>query len=241
MKFYICGDSYFSPSIRKGDVGLHFSELLCKQHGWQLTSLARGGSTNSLVRLQVDHAVQAGADFVLVGMTGADRIELPINPSAWDHSLNHLNMDYAAHEDLSSRTQGIAIDSHNTIANNIVNLYDYKTISKDTKRAVRAYVNHIYHQRLQARRDFWIAESAHATLSRAGIPHLVVLNLLDYWEPWCIDSDVFVTRHGDDALSNLSPIIHTDLRYHHRWHTSPGAQRILADHYNRWFRSNGFI
>ena len=89
----ICGGSYFSADPELP--GQSFAEVMCSRNNWQLWSLARGGCSNFAIRLQVDKAIELGADIVVLGPVGPDRGEFPIitedNRSIWDRLKDSFN------------------------------------------------------------------------------------------------------------------------------------------------------
>lgn len=143
MKFAICGDSWWTSDLKFPECS--FGEILAKQNNWDLVSLARGGCSNFAIALQVDTAIKLNVDFIIVGATGADRIELPIkhqtNLSFWDRVKNNFNwrgwmengsisvydklrglsnIEYQGHGDLSS--QQFEASEHTIISDSLNNL-----------------------------------------------------------------------------------------------------------------------
>ena len=55
----VCGDETMTT----------FTELLSQKMGWDLVSFARHGTTNSLIRLQIDEIIKVKPDYVIVGIT----------------------------------------------------------------------------------------------------------------------------------------------------------------------------
>lgn len=75
-KLYTCGDSFMScdyPATETISFLDRFSEIREFEH----ISLAKSGSTNFCVRTQIDEAIRAGADYVIIGATTSDRLDLP--------------------------------------------------------------------------------------------------------------------------------------------------------------------
>jgi hypothetical protein len=77
-KLYICGDSFMTPSPETP--GQHFSEILSIKIGYDLKILSRGGMSNGGICVQLEHAIEKNADFIIVNTTLIDRLEIPINP-----------------------------------------------------------------------------------------------------------------------------------------------------------------
>ena len=70
----MCGDSYWSPT--KKLPGTHFSELICKELNYDLLPLSRSGSSNALICLQIEKAIQQSVDIVIFGCTFETRITI---------------------------------------------------------------------------------------------------------------------------------------------------------------------
>ena len=72
----VCGDSWWSADPNYP--GRSFGEILCEQNDWNLITMARQGSTNFAICLQIDKAIELGVDFVVIGAGTPDRADFPI-------------------------------------------------------------------------------------------------------------------------------------------------------------------
>ena len=89
----ICGDSWFSKDLHHQNES--FGEILSIKHNLNLLSLARGGCSNFSIALQVDQAIQMNPDFILVGCTDPNRIELPIQKNNFLENIKeYFNKKY---------------------------------------------------------------------------------------------------------------------------------------------------
>jgi hypothetical protein len=65
-KLVTCGDSYLSLDSPPGEIK-SFLQLYAEHKNFQHISLARAAATCFAIRLQIDNAIDRGADFVIVG------------------------------------------------------------------------------------------------------------------------------------------------------------------------------
>jgi hypothetical protein len=72
----ICGDSFAITDPNYP--GLHWSEKI-SSHGYSISNLALGGSTNSQIKMQVHQGMSLNPDFVVVLFTSPNRAEFDKN------------------------------------------------------------------------------------------------------------------------------------------------------------------
>jgi len=167
----VCGDSWFSSELRFP--GQSFPEILAERLGWNLLSLARGGCSNFAIALQINRAIELGADFVLASTTTPDRIELPISAQTFDFKRGLSNIKYSPHPDLSSLNKfltdpTIISESINNLTRpNLYNIPDEQTA------ALKQYVAHLYDDQVKRQMDSWIISDACHRLVNSRIPFLI--------------------------------------------------------------------
>lgn len=189
----ICGDSWFSTDLRQ--YGNSFGEIIASKYDLQLENLARTGCSNFGISLQVDKAIQMNPDFIIVGCTGWDRMELPIKkqtgfikqflnfidwPSnarsiaAYNKDRGLLNVKYS--HDTVEMSSNYSQPNEETIIcesiNNIVWTNRYN-IDSETLSALEQYLVHIYDSGVKQQIDCWIISDAVRRLFASGIPFLV--------------------------------------------------------------------
>lgn len=76
-KLISCGDSFMSLDNPATDT-VSFLERYCQQKNFEHVSLAKSGSTNFCIRLQIDEAIKQSADYIVIGATSSDRIDIPL-------------------------------------------------------------------------------------------------------------------------------------------------------------------
>jgi len=210
----VCGDSWFTCDTRYPNAS--FPEIVCNHNGWNLQTLARGGCSNFGIALQVDRAIQSNPDFILVGTTTPDRMEIPIindsNLSVWqklkgffnwnDWSYNQPevynksqgidNVWYKYDNDLSKKFQQHT--SPTIIAESINNLIFTNPYDLDNARieALKLYATELYDNGIKRQIDCWIISDACRRLVNSGIPFLI------YIEPLFDPGDHYQTGFKQD-------------------------------------------
>jgi hypothetical protein len=197
----VCGDSWFSSDLKFP--GHSFGEVLADKNHWKLLSLARGGCSNFTIALQVDKAIELKADFVIVGITTPDRIEIPMisdsTKSIWDHLKSNFNwgswgatqpsvydtdrglsnIQYAPHPDLSSQHEflinpTVISESMNNLAFRGSNL-DFYSLTSEQIEALKLYMLNLYDFKLKTQIDSWIISDACRRLINLNVPFLIVI------------------------------------------------------------------
>lgn len=198
----VCGDSWFSADLDLP--GKSFGEVMCAKNNWQLLSLARGGCSNFAIRLQVDKAIELGADFVVIGTTTPDRGEFPIintqNSSIWDKLKSSFNWKdwFTSQPEVYVKARGISnvlhtnslssmhpwIQDPTIISESLNNLMfvDNKKLTAEQLDSLRCYMLNLYDSGIKRQTDSWIISDACRRLEQAGIPYLIFIESLYQWD-----------------------------------------------------------
>jgi hypothetical protein len=80
----------------------HFTQLLAKKLDWDYVTFARGGCSNSVIRLQIDEAIKLKPDLVIIGTTTPDRVEFPLFPISGGVGLDYWNGVYKKQNGLAN-------------------------------------------------------------------------------------------------------------------------------------------
>jgi hypothetical protein len=221
----ICGDSWFSTDPKYPEQS--FSELLSKRNNWNLISLARGGCSNFTIALQINKAIELGADFILCTATTHDRIELPIPPFIFDPDRGLANIKYQPHPDLSSQHEFLVEPTViSESINNLTrpNLYNIPT---EQASALMQYVTYLYDDQVKRQMDSWIISDACRRLVKSGIPFLIYTEAL-YFGSLAKDIGWISNKNridfNDFSIYNLGTT--EDTRFHYKLKDSP----VIADY-----------
>ena len=233
-KLVVCGDSFMSPVIDETK-GLHFTELLSKELGWNLISLARGGVSNNVIRLQIEEAIKMNPDCVLIGLTSPDRFEFPL--AKGEHMFlpyaGLANINYQGYPDSSVNSNIFDIvrpSLHSTTLSNIFNNNNEDMFNVDEIDTLRKWFNIFYDFYYKVQQDAWVIYGGLRRLEDMDIPFYCINHTLGVDDFHEFGENIIYA--GDDLdpweyQSNVGP---------HRFHTSLESQYEL---YLKWY--NRFI
>lgn len=195
-KLAVIGDSFMSAYVNHNPwtsiAGTHFTEILAKKYNLELVMLARGGSTNKVIRSQVQYAIdKVKPDYVLFGTTYSPRIELPIINEGVFYNFAHglLNFNYdrtASSNDLSfhqlkpllkneTSVPSMTFDSINSIIgyDGLAKVQDH--ITDEQRYALEKHFLYNYDRDWTIQVDAWIIQSGCYALREAGIQFSLLL------------------------------------------------------------------
>ena len=201
MKLAVCGDSWFSSDVKYP--GRSFGELLCAKRQWELISLALGGCSTFAICLQVDQAIEMGADFVVLGTTTPDRIDIPMmdrgipgpfqrirdlfnwdnlfmnSPGVFNRYRGLANINYDP-EFLSSQHDFLTEPTiYSATMANLLWLRESKKLTPEQAEALKLYVTNLYDVGVKRETDARLINDACHRLERAGIPYLLCIENMD--------------------------------------------------------------
>jgi hypothetical protein len=207
-RLMICGCSYVADSLQPDLVGTGFGHVLAKKLGWDVQILARQGSSNGGIRIQIDEALREKPDFVIVAPTFHDRMEIPASAAPYQVNAelleqlrsdpnnkhlfnsplqNHLQQNQGNGYDpeyginnLNYRNNPYRIISETifSLAENYDHPYRAVQIDPDTQAAIKQYINFLYDSNWKKQMDQWIIRDGVMQLYFAGIQFLFVANNL---------------------------------------------------------------
>jgi hypothetical protein len=203
-QLFVCGDSWFTTDPNNPTQS--FSGQLAHQHNLKLTSFARIGCSNFAIALQIDQAIKHAKNFqapyynnfILIGPTTPDRIELPIiDDNIWSKTKQFFNwrgwFDYQpgvyirrrglanikyGRNDLSSQHQflnnpTVISESLNNLAFDESGAQEAYGLDEERKDALKSYMVNLYDTYIKRQYDSWIISDAIRRVQAAGIPFLV--------------------------------------------------------------------
>ena len=220
----VCGDSWFSTDERYPNQS--FGEILADRHNLELINLARSGCSNFAIALQVDTAINMRPDFIIVGCTSHDRIEIPIikklsvvkkilkwipwsgvglTNAAYEKKHGLLNVQYSHNiPDLSRQYSNPEFES--IISDTIGSLLFNKDCQISTGRtdALKKYLVFLYDSGIKQQIDCWVMSDVARRLIESKIPFLF------YVEP--LFNHDFIA--DIDWLDSRYKIMYTDFSYY---------------------------
>jgi hypothetical protein len=215
-KLAICGDSWFSSDTRYPK--LSFGEIIAERKKWELVSLARGGCSNFAIALQIDKAIELGAELILIGATSPDRIELPLklkDQSTWDKLKSNWSFQgwIYSQPNLYRPSDGLSnvlykgpdlsclhgfLKSPTMMSESINNILflGENVLDADQMLALKYYVLNLYDSEIKKQYDSWIISNACRKIIDKNIPFLLSYRELlpkEFdWLPHSYDLDKWV-------------------------------------------------
>lgn len=178
---YSLGCSFMSSDTRYPEQP-SFLDQYATHRGWQHVSLGRPGATNFCIHLQIERAIQDRADYVIVGATSSDRIEVPDLgykqnlPIRLD--LIHYTGYHAASEQWVDAKQACIVSD---TLNNVIE-HSYLDLDQAKKDTVKQYLRDIHTFDIEDRRNYYIIRDGLHELVKAGIPYLFIPGPLFYFD-----------------------------------------------------------
>lgn len=184
LKLGIAGDSFFAPTQDlhyrpdcAGSGKKHFSEVLAEMLNYELHPLARGASSNSMIRLQVQQLVKDKVDFVIYGSTSAGRLDYPNRDRKRSYvaELGIYNFTYKQHPDLSSLNENFDENSmHSDTISTI--LSGYGDATSEQRVAIKEYFTELYDERYRQVQDAFLISSGVQELVDNKIPYIGIFD-----------------------------------------------------------------
>lgn len=235
-KLIVCGDSFMAatqdiPSRHDCLGGGHFTELFAKQLNLEYDTLARGGASNFLIYLQVVEAIKLKPDFIIVGFTDGNRIEIlnaQHHSSEPDRAVTLYDFNYHEYPDLSTQLRkDLWKDKPYYISTSIINVIDHPDGFEDKGRLFdekyyniyKDYFTNFHSYKVQLEYQTLIVEKTISLLEKSGIKYTLTGLMMP-------------TDNKNDMRANkdLNPW-HQPMGGPYRFHTTAETQVALA---NKW-------
>jgi hypothetical protein len=178
---YTLGCSFMSTDTNVPDQPT-FLDQLAQQRSWQHVNLARAGASNFMIRLQIAHAIEHTANYVIVGATSSDRVDLvDENPDYRSPiKLEHIrNRGYncAVENTVNDRNAFITSDTIN-------NLLESRHARLPAHRvdSLKHYAANIHEHGLQAYKDYFVVRDGLRDLAQAQIPFVFIPGPMHYFD-----------------------------------------------------------
>ena len=197
---------------------LHFADLYVKSKNFDYVNFAHGGDSNFLIRLQIEQAIKFKPDYVLVGATSYDRIEVPLKEFDYKkliRNYNHMEEDHIAGVDNN------ILDKVDQSYNLTIYPGFYNTLTENQKFAIKNYTVEIFNKDIQKTKDYLIIQNGLDLLKKHNIPYIFIpgpLKEMDWsdYNIWPNDKDTpwDYTKNNKDwhRLPNHNPAhIHKQL------------------------------
>jgi hypothetical protein len=159
-----------------------FLDCYADHKGWEHVNLARPGASNFCIHLQIERAIKDKADYVIVGATSSDRIEVAdVNykqrlPIRLD--LVHYTGYHAASEAHVDNANACMISD---TLNNVIE-HEYQDIDSAKKQSVKMYLRDLHNFDIEDQRNYYIVRDGLRDLVQSRIPYLFIPGPLFFFD-----------------------------------------------------------
>lgn len=231
MKVAVIGDSYMSATVQHK--GMHFTEILADRLNWDLHTVARGGSTNNVIRSQIQYVIDViQPDFAIVGTTFAERVEIPISGKHYNYKNGLLNFNYdrkthvddQSYYNLSTEPT-MEFDAINSLLGTDNQTIIDNSLTDQQRHALKLFYIYDFSKYWKIQLDAWMIQSGLNALEHSGIKYKALLQ----------DHFLTVAYKGFEQFKDniveedLCPWSYENGPY--PFHTTPETQVLLA---NKW-------
>jgi len=236
----VCGDSFMSQTKNnKKGKDKHFIDFLSKKLNCDVVTFALGGCSNNVIRLQINEIMKYRLDYLIIGLTTADRLELPVSPKDLSYYKKLENSNYKKEngvynifygsDNLSSNNTPFKLIKPTLRSETLANIIldncssDYGQLSEEETSAVVEYFKYMYDDKLKRQIDSWVISDALADLNEKKINYTVINS--------CLDPEIIEKRSKDTVKSDdkLNPWLYTSYDTNHTFHLTEENSIILSD------------
>lgn len=124
------------------DHNVSFIDMLITDRRLEYKNLAFGGASNFMIRLQIDRAIKLNPDYIIVGATSTERIEVPMPELDIDHMLTWPAYQKEIEQDLNR------------------------------KKAIEYYLRFLSDDKVTELKSYYIIKSGLDQIEKLGIPYV---------------------------------------------------------------------
>lgn len=221
-KLVTCGDSYMSLDTPPGEI-TSFLQLYAEHKNFYHVSLARAGATCLAIRLQIDNAIEHGADFVIVGCTSSDRMDIMVpgeKPSFYKIQLaNILYKGYKSISEYNVRSKHVLVVSD--VIDNFLNKKHENLLSDHQRLAIKNYVADLHSDALKRQENYFVISDGLRKLQYRQIPFLYIphgLGTMDWtWVEKIWPLDQLPCQMPNGAFDWRRSVTHNDQAAHNEF------------------------
>lgn len=135
-------------------------------------NIAQGAASNFMIRLQIEQAIKLKPDYVIVGATSSDRIDIPIKN--FKHDLLIRNFDTRTEEELGITNDIISKLDPNFFSTTSNSGAVFNTLSDNIKTAMKYYATYLFNNNLNLTKDFYLIQSGLSKLKENNISYVFI-------------------------------------------------------------------
>lgn len=227
---YSCGDSYLSLDYPKKEI-TSFLEQYCQDRGFRHVSLARAGATCFAIRLQIELAIKQSADYVVVGCTSSDRLDIAVNQvDPWIQLKDILYSGYRSQSELNVKSDYVQVISDTVY--NLVNGKHEQILTSNQRLAIKQYVAELHNMSLKRQENYFVISDGLRKLIALNIPFVYIphgLAHMDWsWVPQVWPLDKLPCQMPNGPYDYVRSITHNDQSCHNEY------LKILKDLTQLW-------
>lgn len=236
MHIISCGSSFSSLDPKLP--GTHYTELLAQELGATLNNIAKPGSSNFAVRLQIETAIKLKPDLITFEFASASRIDLPLaafnEPGQYKSSNLAHNLRYTGYKSVVDTE--IDTTRESIVSDGIGNFIEGTCFPENEKLtpaandALKKWFVELYNEDLKYHQDYFTCASAFYALEQSGIPYIWTRGDLCMFD-WSIYRNE-VPDSGNMWLGVIDPTICNV------YHTIPEVQSELVKYWVETYRKN---
>lgn len=170
-RLYSIGDSFMTTDDPTGGI-VSFCELYCQHRGFEHVSLARPGATNFSIRLQIDLAIEQGADYAVIGLTSSDRFDIAVGHSEHRtlHNVCYTNYRAASEHHVNQSSVTTVSDTFNNIQEQL----HQTLVTPQQIAALKHYIADLHDPSLASQRDYYVVSDGIRKMISAGIDFVLI-------------------------------------------------------------------
>ena len=236
MHIISCGSSF--SSLEPKLPGTHYTELLAQEFGAKLTNIAKPGSSNFAIRLQIETAIKLKPDLITFEFASAARIDLPLaafnEPGQYMSSNLAHNLRYTGYKSVVDTEIDTARES--IVSDGIGNFIEgtcfpeNEILTPSARAALKQWFVELYNEDLKYHQDYFTCTSAFYALEQSGIPYIWTRGDMCMFD-WSIYKNE-VPDGGNMWLGVIDPAIYNV------YHTSPEVQAEIVKFWIETYRKN---
>lgn len=217
---YTCGDSFLSVDLPNKGV-TSFLELYAERKNFEHHSLSRAGATCFTIRLQIEHAIRSRADYVVVGCTSSDRLDVPLDvddTQPWFvlEDIAYQGYGCASEHEIQPHSSHVVSD---TVFNHLNNRH--YPLPESTKISIKHWLAGLHNPSLKRQENYFVISDGLRKLKDYNIPFVYVphgLGHMDWtWVERVWPADILPCSMPDGPYDYNMTVTHNGQIWHEKF------------------------
>lgn len=232
----VCGDSFmasmqFNDHDLDNGYGKHFTDLLAKRLKMNIITFAKSGSSNQAIRLQIDEILKQTPDFIIIGTTTPERVEIPIYEQSFDENDGVYNIYHTNNPNVSAKHPNfskIKPKMLSTTIHNVITEDHSKFFSKKDIEVFKSWSEIFFDSKWKRQQDTWILSDGLRKIRDSKIDFICINGFLNPKDLEYLGDNII--QH--DSELNPWNYCNPDKMPKYWFHTGLEEQEILAE---KWY------